>query len=137
MCVCVCDMFCMLNVCVCVCERVGLHQRLQALSNVSLAQRYRPVGFWTLQGPLVFLAAHQTQHRSVQVLVLLLWGGWGGGARFNTEPSFIVNIVVFKSSLTGGFQRVSREVAPLLLELMKRRQREEGVLESTVGSLYH
>lgn len=51
-----------------------LHEGLQALSDVSLSQWYRPVGFWTLQGSLVLLAAHQTQHDSVQILVLLLWG---------------------------------------------------------------
>lgn len=49
-----------------------LHEGLQALGDVGLAQRYRSVGFGTLQGSLVLLAAHQAQHGSVQVLVLLL-----------------------------------------------------------------
>lgn len=51
-----------------------LHEGLQALGDVGLAQWYRSVGFRTLQGSLVLLAAHQAQHGSVQVLVLLLWG---------------------------------------------------------------
>lgn len=62
---CVCDMF--------ACY-VRLHEGLQALGDSSLSQWHRPVGFGTLQGSLVFLAAHQTQHGSVQILVLLLWG---------------------------------------------------------------
>lgn len=64
----VCEMF------VCYMCALCLHEGLQALSDVSLSQWYRPVGFWTLQGSLVLLAAHQTQHGSVQILVLLLWG---------------------------------------------------------------
>lgn len=64
----VCEMF------VCYMCALCLHEGLQALSDVSLSQWYRAVGFWTLQGSLVLLAAHQTQHGSVQVLVLLLWG---------------------------------------------------------------
>lgn len=80
---CVCDMF----VCY-VC--MGLHEGLQALSDVSLSQWYRPVGFRTLQGSLVLLAAHQTQHSSVQILVLLLGGG---RARHNlTDSCFIMKI---------------------------------------------
>lgn len=51
---------------------VSLHERLQALCDVGLPQRYRSVGLWTLQGSLVFLAAHQTQYGVVQILVLLL-----------------------------------------------------------------
>lgn len=51
-----------------------LHERLQALCDVGLTQRHRSVGFRTLQGSLVLLAAHQAQHGSVQVLVLLLSG---------------------------------------------------------------
>lgn len=57
---------------VCVC--VGLHERLQALGDVGLSQGNRSVGFWTLQGSLVLLAAHQAQHGLVQILVLLLIG---------------------------------------------------------------
>lgn len=54
-----------------VCKR--LHEGLQALGDVILSQRKRSVGFLTLLGSLVLLAAHQTQHGSVQVLELLLW----------------------------------------------------------------
>lgn len=57
---------CVLRVCEC------LHEGLQALSDVSLPQWYRSVGFRALQGSLVLLAAHQAQHGSVQILVLLL-----------------------------------------------------------------
>lgn len=76
--VCVCvPIWCVSYVCemfVCYMCALCLHEGLQALSDVSLSQWYRPVGFWTLQGSLVLLAAHQTQHGSVQILVLLLWG---------------------------------------------------------------
>ena len=50
----------------------SLHEGLQALVDVILTQRKRSVGFLTLLGPLVLLAAHRTQHGPVQVLELLL-----------------------------------------------------------------
>lgn len=86
---CVCVLRVEHSLCVCyVC--MGLHEGLQALSDVSLSQWYRPVGFRTLKGSQVLLAAHQTQHSSVQILVLLL----GGGARhnFKTDSYFIMKI---------------------------------------------
>lgn len=52
--------------------RKRLHEGLQALGDVVLAQWKRSVGLLTLLGSLVLLAAHRTQHGSVQELELLL-----------------------------------------------------------------